>query len=463
MELESVKNIRNKYIALLSGDKNYNNILQDLNKKEDNEPILNIHDLDAESDISYEDEQRQLSEALLDLHSLNNGIKEAKDVIIDSLNTLDNSLDTIFKSIDKQLEQVEDINVICGLDSAYSAILPIYATDFEYVSAAEINERTISASPVEMNEISYDIVNIAGNGYSGNSFVYNDNVFENEDDDKSDPAFILDDNDLTIYEYSRLCTHEKRESISGVVNYDDKEVECSITMSSQKKVCHAEILSDDTELVVKNIEISDDGLVFKSCLNNPIKINNTNECYDNPDYIYGSGIVCFPYTNFVRITLSNNTVLNDTIAIQDDNGKINKINAYRKKISIKSIRLFNAKYEENTFITQNILQDSSVDKVALFASEYIPDHFPINNYIDYSLIVNGQEYTVVPVNSTGDGKKVVKYKDEDFSENGYSHLIKETIKTVQVKITIKPFNKTETPFISNIKLCIGKNTGNIYV
>ena len=463
MELESVKYIRDRYLSLLSNDENYNNVIEIINKKSDSEPLSYIKELDAESDLTHEEEQRQLSEILLDMHSINNGVKELKDIVVDSLNSLDTSLQNIFLDVNKQIEQVEDINTICGLDSAYSSVLPIYASDFQYIGSAEVDKKTISASPVKINEIDYDIISIGGNGYSGNAFVYNNETFENEDEDKSDPIYIMDSNDLTVYEYSRLCTHEKQESISGIINFDDKEVECIITMSAKQKVCQAEISSDDQDLVLKKIEISDDGMVFTTYLDRNIRINDTNECYTNPDYIYGAGIICFPYTKFVRITLSNNTVLNDVIAIEDDDGKIKKVNAYRKKISIKNIRLFDTEYEENTFITNNILQDSSVDKVALFVSEYIPDHFTDTGFIDYSLIVNGHEYNVFPVNSSSSGKTMVKFKDIEVEENGYSYLLKETIKTVKVKITIRPFNKKETPFVSNIKLCMGKNTGNIYV
>ena len=70
---------------------------------------------------------------------------------------------------------------------------------------------------------------------------------------------------------------------------------------------------------------------------------------------------------------------------------------------------------------------------------------------------------ISPVNSSSSGKTIIKFKDIEVEENEYSYLLKETIKTIKVKITIRPFNKKETPFVSNIKLCMGKNTGNIYV
>ena len=463
MELESVNTIRKRYRDLLSTDKTYNNILKALTEKDEADPILNIGDINAESDLHYAEEQRQLSEILLDMHSINNGIIEAKNIIQSTVSTLDDSIYAILNSVQKQRDQIEDVNVICGKNSEYSSILPVYTSSFENLDAEIINDRTVGAIATESNSVSYDIVSVAGNGYSGNAFVYTEDGFENLSYDRSNVDYIMDNNDLTIYEYSRLCTRDKKEVISGIVNYDDKEVECVITLMASKAVCKAAIKSLDSNIILRKLETSNDGFTYVTRIDKDLYYNQTDMCYQNQDYIYGNDIVCFPYSYFIRITLASNTPLNDKLAIEESDGTIRRINAYRKKIAIQGIQLFQSEYQDTTIETMNILEDSSVDKVSLFASEYIPDHFPDIDYLQYYLIINGQEYPVVPVNTGRTGISMIKYAEEEYNTNDNTQLIHETIKTIRVKIQIHPYHKTETPYVSNIKVCIGKNTGNIYV
>lgn len=463
MELESVKTIRQRYRDLLAKDATYNATLEELVKKEINVPVFTAGELNEESDLHYANEQRQLSEILLDMHAVNNGITEVKNRIDNTIKTIDDEMASVLESVRKQKEQVEDTNILCGRDSVYSAVLPIYTSSFEDLNAETLNDKTIGAIATESRRVHYDIVSIAGNGYSGNAFVYNEGEFENLIRDASQTEYILDDNDLTIYEYSRLCTRDKKEVISGVINYDDKEVECAITLMASQAVCKAIIQSLDPNLILRKVETSDDGLTYTTRVAKDLYINKNDVCYQDSKYAYGSAVICFPYSYFIRLTFASDTPLQDKIAIEKEDSTIQEVNAYRKKIALQGIRLFSSEYKDTTIETLNILEDSSVDKVSLFVSEYIPDHFPPAEYISYSLIINGQEHPVVPVNTGRDGITIVKFSEEEYSLNGNTELIHETIKTIRVKIRIRPYNNTETPYVSNIKVCIGKNTGNIYV
>ena len=101
----------------------------------------------------------------------------------------------------------------------------------------------------------------------------------------------------------------------------------------------------------------------------------------------------------------------------------------------------------------------------MFTSEYIPNHFTDKNYITYYLIVNGVEQEVVPVNSGKDGIKIIKFSETDSSLtlDSWIKTVKETIKSVQIKMAIEIPNDNETPYVGNLKLCMGKETGSIYV
>lgn len=114
--------------------------------------------------------------------------------------------------------------------------------------------------------------------------------------------------------------------------------------------------------------------------------------------------------------------------------------------------------------SEEILEAGSVDKVGLFAAEYVPDHFKGERYVRYYFVINGEEHEVVPVNSGREGIKLIKFKEEeDPSVESYAELISETIKTLQLRITIEPEGKSETVYISDLKLMLGKDTGSIYV
>ena len=462
MELESITAIRQRYQELLSEDPKYNAVLQRLIEHTE-DPILSVTVLDAESDLFYSSEQRQLSEALLDLHAINNGITEVKNVIADTVNVLDRSIQSLTGSMQRQYEQAMDLNIICGQKSDFSSVIPVTSDNFSDLPAEVINEKTFGAAVLTSENIPYDIISLSGNGYSGNAFVYKDGIFQNEIDDRSNIDYIADNNDLTIYEYSRLSTKDKKSAVNGVINYDDKEVECVITLAAQSSVCKAEIRSADPELIVRKIEISQDGFSYTTCTDRDIYINRVSDIYNDSSYIYGSATVCFPYASYIRITLAEHSVQDDIIAIQEEDGTIKDVDAYRRKISLQGIQLYRSTYENTVIESDNILEDSAIDKIALFVSEYVPDHFPDRDLIRYAIVLNGREYTIVPANTGQSGTVIIKYAEENTAGNTNTQLIHETIKTIKLKIYINMFNKTETPYVSNIKLCIGKNTGNIYV
>lgn len=105
--------------------------------------------------------------------------------------------------------------------------------------------------------------------------------------------------------------------------------------------------------------------------------------------------------------------------------------------------------------TQELVGDP-VESIAIFASEYIPSFFPDNEeYIKYTLSVNGIDYNIVPINSNREGTKVIRFSDITSSDL-YVEYVKESIKTAKLTITINTSDGTSTPYISNLKICYGK-------
>ena len=73
------------------------------------------------------------------------------------------------------------------------------------------------------------------------------------------------------------------------------------------------------------------------------------------------------------------------IAIENEDSVNVYDNTRRKKIAINNIKLYRSSYKSTSITSGNIIIGGSVDKVALFTSEYIPNHFTDKNYITYLL------------------------------------------------------------------------------
>ena len=80
------------------------------------------------------------------------------------------------------------------------------------------------------------------------------------------------------------------------------------------------------------------------------------------------------------------------------------------------------------------------------------------------LNVNGTSYPIVPVNSDDTGIKIIRYsKNRQTVTGGYIQYIKEPITSAVLHITMQPYNTVQTPFISNMKFCVGKTEDmNVY-
>lgn len=129
----------------------------------------------------------------------------------------------------------------------------------------------------------------------------------------------------------------------------------------------------------------------------------------------------------------------------------------RHAIKINDIVLERNQYAGQSVIRSGQLLNQASKAVALFANEYIPSHFPENDYIKYYLIINGEEVEVVPINLHRDGVKIVKTSDY-FSSSESTKYIKEKITSLYLKIIIKTPNSNETPFLSNLKILTGGDT-----
>lgn len=128
----------------------------------------------------------------------------------------------------------------------------------------------------------------------------------------------------------------------------------------------------------------------------------------------------------------------------------------RHAIKVSDIFAKRINYQPQTVSTKNLIVKET-DRIAIFANEYIPNHFPAGEWVSYKLTVNGRDYKISPINSHREEAKIIKYAKYDDGEP-HAIVIKEVIKEAFLTITINTPNSFETPFVSNLKVVTGKES-----
>lgn len=134
----------------------------------------------------------------------------------------------------------------------------------------------------------------------------------------------------------------------------------------------------------------------------------------------------------------------------------------RHLIRINEITAFKNTFTTTAYLESTELLSGPVDCIAIFANEYIPATFPADRstignqqYLSYFLTVNEQTFEVVPVNSHKAGTKIIRYSNYTVAED-YTKHVSEPIKSAKLKVKFYTPNTSYTPYLSNLKVCLGK-------
>lgn len=126
--------------------------------------------------------------------------------------------------------------------------------------------------------------------------------------------------------------------------------------------------------------------------------------------------------------------------------KINDITLKQKQF----VNISNIKTKELISPTEG-----SINSIAIFCNEYIPNEIKNNGSITYELIVNGITHNIVPINSNHNGIKIIK-KLQNKSESDYVEYIQEDIKSAVLNIILKTPTQNISPYVSNLKILFGE-------
>ena len=394
-----------------------------------------------------------------DLKYLDSQITNTAENFSSLLSNTKLKLNNIKNILNKEQERQEDINILCNKYSSFSQVKNLNEKDF-INSNLHFDNNVISGMISKEESVQYEIEEISGNGHAGNRYVYNNKQFIENVLSTSDKSAINDNNLATVFEYARITESSSEKNTPVDFNKDSIEAECIITLKVPSKANKMILNTDRTDLILKEIYVSDDGINYELDKEYNISLNSNREKYNDQEYIYGSGIISFKESSYIKICLRSNGCSEDTLAYEKkvNNGKsvfknINVVStAKRHLIRINNISLFKNRYASGVGISKELISDP-VSFIALYCNEYINSDMQVSDMISYSFIINGIEYVIKPINSNINGKKIIRTSEFLFKLDN-TEYIKEKIKSARLKIKISASEKA-TPYISNLKILIG--------
>lgn len=275
-------------------------------------PILKLRVAHPDAEPSPKDFNEMMTEIVYDLTILKVELATAGYAFKQLMEDTKTRLNAVKKTMRAEKERQQDINILCNRYTEFGSVIALGADDFtgEYTE----DNGLFSASIVGQTAATLSIISIEGNGYEGNKYVYKDGAFLEDTISTSNRKYITDGSTIPLYEYSRITASNSETEYFPLVNFDSVEAKCTITMVASTPINALTIESPDTSIVVADVAISDDGVQFKSVLTTALEANNADKKYEIQDYVSGSGVICFPSTSYVRITLQSSGTTDDVIA-----------------------------------------------------------------------------------------------------------------------------------------------------
>lgn len=430
-------------------------------------PLARPYALNPEEVPTYKETKFMLSNIAIDTIAVDHEVINTANKYVTLMGGMLRRLGVVRERLLRNRQRVEDINFICSSYAGLKDVQPLSSKDF--TGKCTYANGCFAAAAGAMNQIKYDIMDIAGNGYVGNAYVLDEQGrYVQEFTDTGKLENIIDNSPTTVFEYSRLVNDDKgvytpnveNKNKQTIVNFDDKDVECVISIrSADGDGFNTIVFSEPGKgLRVTQIETSNDGVKYKDNLGKAIELDGS--AYTAKDYAPGCNLVMFPSSAYVKIHLASSTVADDfalgrDILSSDDEPTtiIERLNnAHRKVVSFGGIKAYSSSYVESALITNNLAPENGCRRIAIFANEYVPSTNAVQP-VKYELIVNGETYEVKPINSDVAGIKLISSVENSYKNTGVK-FIEDTIKTAQLKITFNVRNG-ETAFVGNIKACIG--------
>lgn len=449
------KTFKKQYAINILKD-NRTNKSKEIIEKDEYTPIYTPIEIHPESEINNDEINFIFNDIEADLKSINGQLLETVNNFKKLMQSTKAKFDNINTVLNTEKERMKDLSILCNKYNNFTKVIQLTDTNVNGNYVYENN--SFSLPSINYKKVKAQIIEINGNGYEGNKYVYTNNKFEIEDADTSNREYMLDNSNITYYEYSRIIANNSEKEIFPLVNLDSIHARCSIILKSNEEFNTLNILMDTNDVVLESLSTSLDGKNFTKSNIQDIQILNKEKRFDKNEYIYGSGILSFKDCNYVKIVLRASSFSNDNIAFikNNDNNKEIKIldTGKRSVIKINNIELSKKEYLYNTEITFDNFTNNKINSIAIFANEYCADDLNIRDCITYKIKTNGLEYEIIPINSNDNGKKIIRTTSNTLPID-YTYYTNESIKNAKLIINLKTTKKYATPFISDLKILIG--------
>lgn len=307
-----IGNMRNAYIGQLLINNDYDRAEELAMAQDIYTPILKVREAHPDEEPNPKYFNEMICDLIYDFSILNVEIASIGYEFKELIESVKNRLGSVKESLEIERERQQDIDVLCNKYTEFSEIINLTGEDF--TGTFSESNGVFTAQIKSPKKVSVKVLNVEGNGYEGNKYVYKDGDFLEKTIDTSKREFIVDGSVIPLYEYSRITASNTEKNIFSLVNFDSIEAKCSITLFSPTKFNKLIIDSPQKEIVLSDVSISNDGVIFSNVIKESLEFNNTDKKYEVKNYIPGSKVICFPSTNYVKITLESKGTTNDAIA-----------------------------------------------------------------------------------------------------------------------------------------------------
>ena len=314
MEYVGIESIKNHYRDILQEREDYREAAQ-LEQKEFQDPVFDGYYMHAESEMDLREFNYALQRIGIDLLALDNQFISSANLYDQMMDDVLDKLAAVDEIISAEEERIQDLNIITGNFNGFSGIKSFGASDLSGTCSAW-DDNTFTTQATTRYNIPFTVLDISGNGYEGNKYVYSDSRFSQEYIDTSNRNNINDQSSTSYYEYSRITMTNKPSYYPADINFDNKEAECTIVIQGNEQFNTVKVQSDFDTLEVTQVAVSSDGVDYLNTMLEPIQINNTTLRYDKNDYIYGSGVLVFPNCKYAKISLKSNNSLRENLAFE---------------------------------------------------------------------------------------------------------------------------------------------------
>lgn len=422
-----------------------------------------------------------------DLDYLNDTLKNTGNAVNDLLSNTTFRLNEIKNVILLEKERLQDVQMLCNKYMDFDNVKTL--SNIKLSGDFSIENETYYAKVKRQQQKRASIIDVFGNGYEGNEFVYNNYEYQKDVFDTSIRDNMVDNKISTYYEYSRIIVQDFADVTNSYFNKDSEYARCTISFAADDLINYIDINTEDLGISIVNIQTSLDGIKYTSMnMKGKIIINNKLESYNNYGYIYGSGIIEVPLCQYFKITFETNRHKNDVIAYKEstlsdiytdltryedakseswDQKTTSWLNstgsfilkkdtivqsAKRSAIKINDIKVYKKIYHAKSIMRSEELITDEAYSISLFANVYIPESLDSKS-VEFYLTINGVDYEVVPINSHSNGTKILRFSGGK-SSTLYTHLLSEKITSAYLTIVFKSSSEL-CPMVNNIKILLG--------